>query len=248
MKLKESGGIILNRTFRGLLGVEIGDKVTLETGIGSTAEYKVVAFMDTLWVGGNYAMISADDMKKDFGKKNYDTYWIKTSIDPDESVKALQQTFNDSKISISTTKSVRDNIVNANSIMFKVVDVFSVIAILICIVGCFNNVLLSFFKRRKTFALYRSLGMSRKQLKKMSFIEVFCAGLFGGLLGVLFGNLLIRATSLLLSEMMATIDMTYSVKTDIIYILVTVAIMIVSSISVMVKSSNTNIIETLKCE
>ena len=187
-------------------------------------------------------------MKRDFDIKNYDTYWIKTNIDPDEGIKFLQQTFWDSTVIISTTRSVRDNIVNANSIMFKVVDVFSIIAILICIVGCFNNVLLSFFKRRKTFALYRSLGMSRKQLKKMSFIEVFCAGLFGGLLGVLFGNLLIKGTSLVLSEMMATVDMTYSVKTGIIYILVTVAIMVVSSISVMVKSSNTNIIETLKCE
>ncbi len=248
LKLKESGGIILNRTFRGLLGVEIGDKVTLEAGKDRKAEYTVVAFMDTLWVGGSYAMISADDMKKDFDREYYDAYWIKTSIDADEGVKALQQTFWDSTITISTTRSVRDNIVNANSIMFKVVDVFSVIAIIICIVGCFNNVLLSFFKRRKTFALYRSLGMSKEQLKRMSFIEALCTGLFGGILGVLFGNLLIKGTSLILSEMMATIDMTYSVKTGALYILITVVIMIVSSISGMVKSANTNIIETLKCE
>lgn len=247
-KLKGGKNIILNRTFKNSLGIDVGDTVSIETGKDKTVEYTVAAFMDTMWVGGSYGMISDENMKKDFDCKQYDTYWIITNETPEKVINNLEGTFSNNTITASTTEEIRNNIVNANSIMFVVVDAFSVIAIIIGIIGVFNNILLSFMKRKRTLVLYRSIGMSRKQTTQMIFIESISAGLFGGIVGVGFGALIIRATALLLKEVMATVYMTYSIKNFVIYIMVAIIIMIVTVLSPLRKTLKLNIIETLKFE
>lgn len=247
-KLNTGKYIILNRTFRNSLNVSAGDTIELQIDSKTTRKYEVLAFMDTMWVGGSYGIISDENMKEDFHKSYYDSFWVRTSKDAKIVVKKLKQTFYDKSISAIPTTDQRDSIVNANSIMFVVVNAFSILAIIIGTIGVFNNILLSFLKRKKALTLYRSIGMSKAQLTQMILLESLNAGLLGGLIGVLFGILLIRLTAAMLSEVIATVTMTYSITRFLVCIVIGLIITTIATVSPLRKTLKADIISTLKFE
>ena len=244
-KLNDDKYIILNRTFKNSLKADVGDIVKLQVDVNTTCNYEILAFMDTMWVGGGYGIISDSNMKEDFNKNCYDSFWIRTNKEPEQVVKKLKQTFYDKTIVAIPTTEQRDNIINANEIMFVVVNAFSVLAIVIGVIGVFNNILLSFLKRKKALTLYRSIGMSKYQLTQMLLYESINAGIFGGFVGVFSGILLIRLTAAMLSEVIATVTMTYSVTRFILCILIGLSIMIIATISPLKKTLKADIITTL---
>lgn len=245
-QLNDGRNIILNYNFKNQF--EVGDKVVLEVGENEKKEYKLIGFMDTVWVGGSYGIISEEYFKSDFAKNSYDGYLIKIDKDINKVIKDLKQQFLDETIVITRTDELRNRIIDANSIMFVVVTAFTVIAILIGIVGVFNNILISFMRRKQSLALYRSLGMSKKQMIKMILIESFASGLIGGLIGVLFGIMLIEIMPLMLREVMATINMTYSISAINICILTGIFMTVISSIGPLIKTLRSNILNVLKYE
>lgn len=247
-QLDSGRNVILNQMHKSWYNVKEGDTIVLDLGDDKKRTYTVTGFMDTMWMGGNYAITSDYFLKMDFRKQHFDYIRLKTKEDPVAILKVLKRRFSDSTTDGIITSELKNNIVTANTAMFTILQAFSVLAILIGILGVLNNVLISFIQRKRSLALLRSIGMSKSQIVKMIFIEAFTGGVIGGATGVIGGVMLISIMPLLLREVMATVLMNYSMFALIGSFLSGIIITVAASISPAMKSSKMNIIQSLKYE
>ena len=134
-----------------------------------------------------------------------------------------------------------------NQFMF-ILKAFSVIAMLIGIFGVFNNYMISFIERKRSIAIYRSVGLSKKQTLKMILVEALTGGCIGGIVGVLGGILMLRSVPQLMQTINVPIALHYSIMFFINALLGGITISVLASISPALKTSKLNIIEAIKYE
>jgi putative ABC transport system permease protein len=114
--------------------------------------------------------------------------------------------------------------------------------------GIFNNLIISFIERKRSLAMMRSVGMSRKQTLKMILIEALTGGIIGGTVGILAGTLLILIVPFVMRAINQVVPIHYSVQEYIIAFGAGIIITLVASISPALKFSKQNIIEAIKYE
>lgn len=141
-----------------------------------------------------------------------------------------------------------DVVIKSNEQIFSVSKGFSILTIVMGILGVFNNFIISFIERKRSLAVFRSVGMSKRQIVKMIFIESLTGGLIGGIIGVIGGILMTSVFPYIMGAIDMPIPMTYSTSILVISILTSLAITLIVSISPALKSSKLNIIESLKNE
>lgn len=247
---KLDGGyyIILNRNAGRMLNVDIGDTVSVVVDKNTKQEFEVVSFMDTMWMGGSYAMISLDAMMELYEKEYVDMYWIKCDTKQEVFVNQLKETFNEDIVTAMSVEELQSTITNANQVLFTVVNGLFAIAIIISVVGVLNNILLSFYSRKKSFVIFRSIGMDQATMSKVLFFESLIAGLAGGAVGIGFGILLVRAVGYMLMEVLSSVDMQYNGLYLVIGLAGSLIILLLSGVSTIRKAKKLNIIDTLKYE
>jgi len=123
-------------------------------------------------------------------------------------------------------------------------------ALVICVFGVFNNLIISFIDRKRSLAIMRSVGMNKRQTLKMIFIEAFTGGLIGGLIGIIIGLLLVMNVEKVIEALggsikdfiqISWISLAASMAAG-------VVITIAASVGPALKSSKLNIIEAVKYE
>jgi putative ABC transport system permease protein len=96
--------------------------------------------------------------------------------------------------------------------------------------------------------MYRSIGMSKRQIIKVIVVESLSGGIVGGVSGVLTGIMLISIIPFVMTSLGMPLPITNSPKLLLYSFLSGVVIMLVSSVSPALKSSKLNIIEAIKYE
>ena len=239
--------IILNRPLGYKYQKKIGDLITLELGNGPR-EYKIIGFINTLTEKGNYAIIAENYFKMDMSERCYSHVLIKTSKDPNEVVAILKKKYIDNRPYVQSVIDDKQGVIKSNEQIFSVLKGFSVLTIILGILGVFNNFIISFIERKRSLAVFRSIGMSKRQIIRMIFIESLTGGFIGGIIGVIGGILMTSVFPYIMEAMDMPIPMIYSTRILVISILTSIAITLVVSISPALKSSKLNIIESLKNE
>ncbi|MDF2548020.1 MAG: hypothetical protein K0R93_2918 [Anaerosolibacter sp.] len=245
--LEEGRNIILTYSLKDKFGVEAGDILSLEMEKGKK-DYKVIGFFNSLMWNGNYALISAKYLKQDMNKVYYDDIFVKTSKNNDEIKIALQKKFARRSPWVETLTQMELNDKLSNAQLFVILKGFSIMTLVIGIFGVLNNLIISFIERKRSLAVFRSVGMSKKQIIKMIFIEAFTGGLIGGIAGALTGLLMISIVPHVLKAMDSPIPIHYSLKLFSYSMISGIIITVVASISPALKSSRLNIIEAIKYE
>ncbi|MYJ80331.1 MAG: ABC transporter permease, partial [Acidimicrobiaceae bacterium] len=82
----------------------------------------------------------------------------------------------------------------------RVIQVLIGLSFVIALIGIINTLSLSVFERIHEIGLLRSVGMTRKQLRRSIYWEALIVAVFGGLLGVAVGTVFGVATTLALPE------------------------------------------------
>ncbi|MCX7708626.1 MAG: FtsX-like permease family protein [Clostridia bacterium] len=246
-QLENERSIIITGVVRNKLGVKEGDSITLKMPAGDRT-YKIIAIWDSMMMGGNYAAIAEKYLKQDMQSKYYSYFAIKSDKNPEELLLFLKDKFARNLANGQTMKEIKDMVVESNSQIFNVMNAFSVITILIGVFGVLNNLIISFIERKRSLAVFRSVGMNKKQIVKMIFIESMTGGLIGGIVGVAAGLIMINIMKHMLTQVIATIPMNYSITMLTISATIGVIIMVTASISPAMKSSKLNIIESIKYE
>ena len=84
--------------------------------------------------------------------------------------------------------------------LIRVVQVLIGLSFVVALIGIINTLSLSVFERIHEIGLLRSVGMTRKQLRRSIYWEGLIVAVFGGLLGVTVGTVFGVATTLALPE------------------------------------------------
>ena len=178
----------------------------------------------------------------------YSDILVKTSKTPEEVKKSIADSFRNQNTYITTIAEMKERNDEANASLFGVFRIFSIMAMVIGVFGVLNNFAISFLERRRSLAMYRSLGMSKPQIIKMIFIEALSGGLTGGAVGVLSGVLNISIIPYVMRSIDLPIPMHYSIVLLVSSLLGGTIVTLIASVSPALKSSRLNIIEALKYE
>ena len=84
--------------------------------------------------------------------------------------------------------------------LIRVIQVLIGLSFVIALIGIINTLSLSVFERIHEIGLLRSVGMTRRQLRRSIYWEALIVAVFGGLLGVAVGTVFGVATALALPE------------------------------------------------
>jgi putative ABC transport system permease protein len=246
-QLDTGRNILITNTLRERLQVQTGDLLTLKTNRGER-DYQIIGFFDSLMWNGSFALIAERYLKMDLYKQYYDDLFIKTSKDPDLIAAAIQQRFKRQNPYISTLEQMKASDVKNNASILNVMKGFALLALVIGIFGVFNNLIISFLERQRTLAIFRSVGMSRKQSIKVFFIEALTGGVIGGLIGTMSGYILISLSPLILKAVASNIPIHHSLSFYLLAIGAGIIITVTASTSPAFKSSKLNIVNAIKYE
>jgi len=247
MKLDKGRNIMVANMIKEKLSLSIGDLVTLEMKSGNKI-YKVIGFYDSIMDNGSNAIIAQKYYKMDMKQTNYNRFYIKTSQDPDEVLLSIQDKFIRRGMWGDTVDSMEQRNYDSNNQFMIILKAFSVIAMLIGIFGIFNNYMISFIERKRSIAILRSVGLSKKQTLKMIMIEALTGGCIGGIAGIVGGILMLSTVPHLMQAIDVPLALHYTWSFFINSLIGGIIIALLASISPASKTSKLNIIEAIKYE
>jgi putative ABC transport system permease protein len=246
-ELDEGRNIIITTALKYKFNVDIGDYITLDTKTGKR-DYKVTGLCETIYYNGQAAFISDKYFKQDMAMHYYNNIFVKSDGNVEKTVQNIKETFRGNGLRIMTVADMAKRNEENNAAMFNIFKGFSVMAMVIGIFGVINNFAISFMERKRSLAVFRSVGMSKRQIKKMILIEALTGGFIGGAVGVTMGVMMISIVPYLLRAIDLPIDIIYDPIFIIDSLLGGVIVALVASISPVLKSSKLNIIEAIKYE
>jgi putative ABC transport system permease protein len=136
----------------------------------------------------------------------------------------------------------------SNKDLFLVLKGFSIMTLLIGVIGILNNFILSFIERRRSLALLRSIGMSKGQTVLMLFLEALSGGIVGGFAGLGAGLLILIIVPELFVALRLPVIVFYSTSAGFVLMLAGILMSLAASVFPALKSSKLDIIEAIRYE
>jgi putative ABC transport system permease protein len=225
------------------LEVKIGDIIKLKTEDG-IKDYKIIGKIK-IGISRN-ALIPGKYFKEDFKAKGYTMAYINSSK-IETVVKEVKLLYNGKDNGTSSLQEEKEDNEKLFGVLFGILNGFNYILLLIGIVGVINNLIINFIQRKRTIAMYKSVGLSKNQLIKMTLIEAFTTGVIGGAIGIVVTYLEVKVIFKILQNF---IDMKpdYSLSIFIIAAGMGILITLLGSVVPLVKSSKLQVIEAIKYE
>lgn len=246
--LDQDRNIIISTILRDKYKYKVNDIINLKFG-DNTKGYKIVGFVDTMMENGSFAMISNKYLKEDAKTRYFSEILLKTNKDPVVIEKQLQKKFTSKKLLIRSVITMKENNIKQNQQLMNMLQVFAVMAMIIGSFGVLNNFIISFMERRRSFAVLRSVGMSKTQNLKILFIEALTGGAIGGIIGAFGGAILCFVIPYVIKGIAGVkFNIHYEASTFIIAFMAGVLVSLVASVGPSLKSSKLDIIQAIKYE
>lgn len=250
-KLDEDRNIIISTTLRDKYKYKENDIVNLKFNNSTKGYkgYKIIGFIDTMMDDGSFALVSSKYLKEDAKAKYYSDILIKTNKDPVLVEKQLQKKFTSKKLFIKSIVNMKNDNIKQNQQFMNMLEVFAVMAMIIGSFGVLNNFIISFMERRRSFAVLRSVGMSKIQNLKILFIEALTGGAIGGLIGAFGGAVLCFVIPYVIKGLAGiNFNIHYEASTFSAAFMAGVLVSLFASVGPSLKSSKLDIIQAIKYE
>lgn len=157
-------------------GFSVGDTLTLSDG-DSTNSYVVVGSFKSRATNVE-AVIPSTYAVSDFGKTTYG-FLAYTAADPDAIMLQIRDLFGDTSNWSRTVEEFNTDALSTVGAFLKPMHSMTYFIFLLATVGVINNLLINYIQKRRTIAMYKSVGLSNRQNMKMTLIEGFSSGLIG---------------------------------------------------------------------
>lgn len=244
--LNDGRNIITTNVLKGKLDLKLGDPLLIELG-GKEVTYTITGFVETNVGIGHVGYISAENYKADMGVSDYDQILIKAQ-DVEKTKNNIKRALTKDVMSIKTKEEMTR--ANADKVMsmFKAISSYSYLALFIGIIGILNNLAASFIERKRNFAMYRCVGMSKKGLNKMLITEATAMGICGGCYGLLCALIMSSAIPAAVSVLWGKVTVQLAVKEMVVMGAAGILAMLALSAVPVMKSKKLSIIESIKYE
>lgn len=246
-ELNHERSMIMSSALQEKLLVNKGDYLTLKLGKGE-APYKIIGFQNTMLDNGGNILVADKYFKADTGMQSYTEIYIKTEKDPNTVVDAIKKKYIRNQPFIITLDDMEKQNYEVNASIFNSMEAFAWLTLIIGIFGIINNYIISFIERKRSLAMYRSIGMSKKQIVKMMIAESMTGGLIGGIMGVTTGLMMVYTIPFVMRAIAFNMPVLLNPATILLSFILGVVVTLIASISPIVKSSKLNLIEALKYE
>lgn len=251
-KLQDNRNVIITKTMQKRNSYQIGDKIEIdftEFG-GKKKEYVIIGAIDTVMQAGSYMMIAEKYLQMDIHSSYYSIINIHLKDQADLTLfkEKLKRDFKAYTPLVETGNVFRESMRDMMKEMTSLLTGFAVIAIFVGGLGIINNFMISFIERKRSLAIYRSIGMSKVQVLKMLMIEAGLIGIAGGLVGALGGMLSLNVSPLFMTLANVDMKMSHYIELYGVYILGATLVAIIASSSPAFSAFKMNIIEGVKYE
>lgn len=248
--LQEGRNVIVAKNIAKKYKVKIGDSLHIQYNNNKSKAYEVIGIMDTVWNNGSLCMLPIKYYRVDAEVIYYDS--ILAKIQEGYKVEAvmseLEKNFKDEITNIQSVEMLKDADSKSNESLMDMISIFALLAMIIGMVGIVNNLMISFIERRKSLAVLRSLGMSKRQLLQMIFIEALGSGLIGGVGGILAGLVIMKEMDYVLDALSMPITVEPVFALFGIYFVGAAVITIIGSILPARGATQLNIVAAIKFE
>jgi putative ABC transport system permease protein len=119
---------------------------------------------------------------------------------------------------------------------------------LISVVGIANNLVLSFLERKKTFAIYRSIGADKSRISRILIIESALSGFVSVIAGSLGATLLLSIVPNIISTIVGPIRIHYAMSTYGLFAAAAFILLLLSAVIPASKAARQNLVESIKYE
>lgn len=234
--------ILLSESCLKRTGLTVGDTLTLSNGSAAasyviTGSFKSRATDVEAVIPGSYAAI-------DFGMKNYG-FLAYTATDPDGVMIQIRDLFGNTQNWSRTVKEFNEDAHSTVGAFLKPMHSLTYFILLLAAIGVINNLLINYMQKRRTIAMYHSIGLSIRQNRKMTVIESFSCGMLGAAISIFVSYMEIR-TIFIVAGPKITMEPALSARTFLMAGASGILITLSGSVIPIIKSRQMKIIEEIK--
>lgn len=240
----EERSIILNEDTLKKTNFSIGDKINVSNG-SEEVFYKIVGSFKSR-ANDAEAVIPSRYAISDFDKTTYG-FLAYTAVNPDAIMIQIRDLFGDTSNWSRTVEEFNNDSLNTINSFLSPMSNMTYFILLLATVGIINNLLINYIQKRRTIAMYKSVGQSDKQNIKMTLIEGFTSGLFGAIIGILISILEIQTIFIVAGPKISmTPDLDF--KTFIFAGVLGITVTLMGSIVPIIKGKKMKLVEEIKFE
>ncbi len=245
--LNDGKNIITTNVLKDKLGLRLGDPLVLEFGNNQVA-YTITGFVETNQGIGHVGYISASNFKAESGVTTYDLLFVKASAPADVVKNNILRALSREVLRILTIDEIKT--ANADKVIaiFKAINSYAQIALLVGIIGIINNLIASFLTRKRSFAMYRCVGMSKHSLNRMLITEAVTMGAFGVGLGLICALIMSATIPVMVGVFWGNVTVQLAIREMVIMGVLGILAMLAISVVPIARSHQLNLIETIKYE
>lgn len=236
--------VILNSDAISELGVSSGDTVTLSTASDSY-EYTVIGSFKSRADNVNIVFPSAYAVS-DFGEADYGFFAYKAD-EPESVMIQIRDMFGEQEHWSRTVEEFTNDAQDTVGAFLSPMNKLTYFILVLAIIGVINNLLINYIQKKRSIAMYKSVGLSNVQNTQMAMIEGFSVGLIGSLLGIAVSYLEIR-TVFLVAAPKTSMEPKFEISTFLFAALMGIVITLVGSAVPIIKSANMKLVEEIKFE
>ena len=173
--------ILLSESCMERTGFDIGDTLSLNCGTGQN-DYLVVGSFKSRATDVE-ALISSTYAVSDFDVSAYD-FLAYTAADPDAIMVQIRDLFGETSNWSRTVEEFNTDALSTVGAFLRPMHSMTYFILLLAAVGIINNLLINYIQKRRSIAMYKSVGLSNRQNMKMTLIEGLSSGLIGAVIAI----------------------------------------------------------------
>jgi putative ABC transport system permease protein len=173
-------------------GLEVGDSFQVLSKTGKEVDLTVTGTL----ASGNLDLlgdiiVSQQEMERDFGVDV--DFFALVRTDPGQSVDVIQQRIDDAfqkpfpTVDVLNQQELKDNQQQQINTLLAMIYVLLALAVVVSLVGIVVTLILSIYERTRELGMLRSIGMSRRQVRRMIRYEAVITAVLGAVAGLILG-------------------------------------------------------------
>lgn len=236
--------ILLSESCMERMGFLAGDTISL-TGDTGENEYRIAGSFKSRATDVE-AVIPSSYAVVDFGASAYD-FLAYTAADPEAIMIQIRSLFGETANWSRTVEEFNEDALSTVSAFLQPMHSLTYFILLMAAVGVINNLLINYMQKRRSTAMYKSVGLSNRQNVKMTLIEGFVSGLIGAVIAIFVSYMEIKTIFLVAGPKIAMapkLDAVTFLTAGAMGVLVT----LISSVVPIIKSRRMKLVEEIKFE
>lgn len=235
---------ILNSDAMAITGVSVGDAITISDSEASY-EYTVLGSFKSRADDVNVVLPTSAALQ-DYGSDDYGFFAYKAE-DPEAVMKQIRAMYGEQAHWSRTVEEYTNDALETIDTFLAPMNKLTYFILLLAVVGVINNLLINYIQKRRSIAMYKSVGLSNVQNVKMTIIESFSMGLIGSILSIFVSYLEIKAVFIVAGPKIA-MEPNLEASTFLFAALMGIGITLVGSVVPILKGQKMKIVEEIKSE